>query len=1070
MRRFLTLLVTLLVFGAGTALGQGKQVSGKVLSAEDKQPIPGVSVFVKEASTIGTSTSIDGQFTLKNLPANAKTLVFRFVGFQTQEVAIKGGEINVSLIPETQKIDEVVVTAMGMKKSEKTLGYAASTVKSEDLLAGRSASVMSGIAGKVAGVNVSSSGQTGTSQKVIVRGYSSFSENQPLYVVDGVPIQNNFSGSDGSSDAVDFGNQAGDINPDDVESLTVLKGASATALYGSRAANGVIMITTKRSQQDERITVEYNGSFMASDVLRVPQTQNVFGQGWPDWDRMENGSWGPKLDGRMHDWGAPLDANGKFDPKATGREKRFSYVEDNLRNFYETGFETNNTVSVKGGTKNTGFVFSYGNSYANGVIPTDADKYSRNTFSFRGNTKYNNFDINYSINYVRKDMNNVSAGQGDNGATIFPELLQHAVDVDFQDTKDLNNIYNNTDNYYTVYAENPWWVVKNNGNKYQDDRIYGKAEVNYEILKGLRATARLGGDFTNSRQQRWNAIAKRTVGSYAYEGGKKDEVGYYNERNDAWDQIDFTGLLSGNYKLSNDLGFDGVLGYNFNQRSSSFHNSSLSGLVQPNWYSLENGEVMPLSSSGISRRRLIGAFSQMNFDFRNYWFLTLSLRNDWSSTLPKNKNSFFYWGVNTSAILTDMFKSLQNDYVNFIKVRAAYGQTGNDAPAYRTYSAYFPTQIGVGFGDLYLPFAGVLGLTESNRLGNMGLKPEITTELEFGIDARFFKNRLTFDVAYYNKQTKDQIISATVAPETGYTSRTQNIGKIENQGVEANVRIIPVRTSDLEWEVGVTFAKNKSKVKELWAGTDRYRIASGYEIDFMAIVGQPLGQFLAPAELRVAEGEHAGKIVVNSAGRPLVDAGKKDNVGTSQPDFTMGFNTRLTYKGITLSGVFDWRKGGQFWSYTSHIMNFNGNATKTTFNERQPFVIPNSVKQAGVDANGKPIYVENDIPITNYETYNYYNNSKNTPIQKTFVLPKDYLKLREIAVSYSLPKKFFKSGYVKGVSIGVVGRNLFLWTPKDNNFVDPEATNYGNDITSELGEFAAAPTTRNYGGSIKIVF
>lgn len=1061
MKKAIGLFVFLVILGIQFSNAQERQVTGTVTDANDGSPLPGVTVMVKGTQN-GAATDVKGFYSLK-VKDNA-ILVFSFVGMTPQEINVGNKSvINVQLQSESKRMDEVVVTAIGIKKSEKTLGYAASTVKSDELMAAHSSDIMSGVIGKVAGVNISNSGQTGSSQKVVVRGYSSFSGNQPLYVVDGVPIQNSFSGVGDFSDGVDFGNQAGDINPDDVESMTILKGASATALYGSRAANGVIMITTKRAAQEEKISVVYTGSFMGSDVLRVPQTQNMFGQGWPYWDRAENGSWGPKLDGRIHNWGAPQIINGE----EVYREKPFSYVEDNLRNFYETGFEMTNSVSVSGGTKNTGFMLSYSNTTSDGVIPSNSDKYDRNTFSFRGNTKFNRLEASYNINYVRKDVKAVSTGQGDAGATIFPELLQHAVDVNFQDLKDYNNYYNNTDNYYTWYAQNPYWVVANNGNKYQDNRVYGKVELSYEIIPGLKAIGRLGGDFTNSAQKRWNAVARRTPGSYCY-GSKNDEVGYYSERTDSWDQLDVTALLSGNFKLSEDFNLDGILGYNYNQRSSYYHLSSISDLNVPEWYSFANANTLPNTESYTSRRRLIGLLGQFNLSFRNYWFVTASLRNDWSSTLPIGKNSFFYWGVNTSLVISDMIKGLEGSKVSFLKVRAAYGQTGNDAPTYRTGSSFVPTQIGLGFGNIYLPLNGVAGLTESNRIGNMNLRPEITTEMEFGIDARFFNNRLGIDIAYYDKTTKDQIISATVAPETGYGTRTQNIGKIQNRGIEIALNTVPVRVADFEWNLGITFSKNYSKVKALWEGTDTYRIGGGYNIDYIAKVGEPLGIFMAPTEKRVQSGENAGKIIVNTAGRPQVSDTKED-MGNSSPNFVMGFNTRFTYKGISLGAVLDWRNGGHMWSYTAHIMHFNGNATPTTFNERQPFLIPNSVKEVK-DANGKVSYVENDIPIPWSQNYSYYNNSTNTPIQKTFVIPKDFVKLRELTISYTLPKKLFNNFFVKGIEVGFVGRNLFLWTPKENNYVDPEGTNYGNDLYSEIGEFAAAPTTRNFGGSIKITF
>ena len=490
----LTYLLLCLVLGIGLATAQTRKVTGTVISAEDSEPIIGASVIVK-GTTTGTVTDFDGVFSL-DVPSSAKTLVISYVGMIAREVPVQD-VLRVVLQSGTQNLEEVVVTAIGMKKQEKALGYAASTVKSEDLNAAKSGSVMSGLTGKVAGLNITSGGATGSSQKVIVRGISSFSANQPLYVVDGVPIMNDFQGEDSFSNSVDFGNQANDINPEDVESVTVLKGASATALYGSRAANGVIMVTTKRAGA-ERLSVTYDGSFMGSSVLRVPQTQDRFGQGWGSFGPMENGSWGPVLDGRDHIWGPYSDGS---EGLLTPLSKPFSYVKNNLRDFYETGFETNNNVSIRMGNDKLGFVASYGNVKSDGVLPGDADSYARNTISLRGNMKYKRFSAELNLNYVRKDITQAAAGQGDDGATMFSEILQHAVDVDISSMKDYTNPYFNTDNFYTAYAENPYWVLDHNRNKYQDDRVYGKIELAFEIMKGLKAVGRLGGDFTNATQE-----------------------------------------------------------------------------------------------------------------------------------------------------------------------------------------------------------------------------------------------------------------------------------------------------------------------------------------------------------------------------------------------------------------------------------------------------------------------------------------------------------------------------------------------------------------------------------------
>ncbi|KAA6313252.1 TonB-dependent receptor SusC, partial [termite gut metagenome] len=430
-----------------------------------------------------------------------------YIGMITQEVAVRSGTLNVRLKSEAQALDEIVVTALGLRRDEKILGYAASTVKADELAIAKSGSVMSGLSGKVAGVNISAAGTAGTSQKVLIRGISSINSNQPLYIVDGIPINNNRIGND----YADFGNGANDINPEDVETVTILKGASATALYGSRASNGVIMITTKKAK-NEKLTISYDGSFSASNVLRVMQTQNLFGQGWGSWDRAENGSWGPRLDGTMHEWGS--------DQLETPMVKPFSYVKNNLRDFYQTGTELNNVVSLRYGTENLGLIASYGNLSTNGILPNNGDQYSRNTFSLRGNAKIDRFAFEMSLNYVRKDIRRTEEME--------MELLQHAVDVGYAQMKDYNDERYNFDNYYTFYATNPYWMIDNQYYNYQDDRVYGKIEVSFDIAKGLKAVGRAGGDFLNYSRENINAKADFSDGSYQQLGGANPLLGYYS--------------------------------------------------------------------------------------------------------------------------------------------------------------------------------------------------------------------------------------------------------------------------------------------------------------------------------------------------------------------------------------------------------------------------------------------------------------------------------------------------------------------------------------------------------------
>ncbi|MGE8377248.1 MAG: TonB-dependent receptor domain-containing protein, partial [Sphingobacterium sp.] len=415
-------------------------------------------------------------------------------------------------------------------------------------------------------------------------------------------------------------------------------------------------------------------------------------------------------------------------------------------------------------------------------------------------------------------------------------------------------------------------------------------------------------------------------------------------------------------------------------------------------------------------------------------------------------------------ILTDAFGELKSDLFNFIKLRAAWGKTGNDASPYRVQNTYASSRLGLGFGDIVLPLKGTAGLQHGKLLGNDNLKPEITTEFEFGTEMKLLNNRIGLDISYYNRKTVDQIYSSALPPESGFTTRTQNIGDIRNTGVEIGLNATPLRMKDFQWDLGINFTKNNSKVVKLWDDVKEFNIYSAYMVDFVALIGQPLGVFKVPEVMTVKDGEHAGKVVVNATnGIPLTEPNSKRTVGKYEPDFVVGFNTKFTYKDWSLAGVLDWRKGGFFYSYTAQLNYFVGNAVETMYNERQPWLIPNSVKQVGDQ------YVENDVQISVNNINNYWNPSSTNFMYDRAVLKRDFVKLREVVLTYSLPKSILGSN-IKGLDFSLVGRNLFLWTPKNNNFVDPESTNYGNDIISNFGEFAAGPTFRSYGGSVRVRF
>lgn len=1083
MKKVKLFMVCLLTILATALNAQNRAVSGHVTD-QSGEPVPGVSVFV-EGTNVGTVTDANGDYTLTIRGGNV--LKFSFFGMRDVTVNLADqSRIDVVMEEDSIGLDEVVVTATGMTRQEKTLGYASVTVRSDEIIKAHAADALTGLSGKVAGVQISSAGGTGTSQKVIVRGYSSFSNNAPLYVIDGVPMSNNTMGSQGLNNSIDFGNQASDINPEDIESITILKGASATALYGSRAGNGAIIITTKRGEQNEAIKVTYDGSFQLSSVLRIPNIQNKFGQGWfysydgaifDNYSPTENGSWGNLLDGRDVIW-RPGAAEQGYNPGNLPNvydnpeyHTDFSYKKNSLKNFYTTGFETNNTVTLQGGSKSTGIVASYGNIYSNGILPGNDDYYKRHNFSFRGNTKIKDglAWLNYSINYVRKDVRNAMTGQGGSGSTIYQYILQYPVNIDYADVKDWRSVLNNADNFYTPYAQNPWWTLDNNYSTYQDDRVYGSAEFGLQLMKGLQFIARGGADVTNFIRKTFNNIWTFNPGSYAANEGASVENGNYAETAQRSAQLDANFLLNADYRIGEEFSIHGVAGLNLNQRSASDVGGSLDGIAVSGWSSFSNTSgATPEASSSTSKRRLMGLYGQADFGWRDAVYLTLSARNDWSSTLPIDDNSFFYWGANASVILTDLF-DIKSDVLSFLKIRGGYGQTGNDAPAYYTSSYYYLASAGGGFGSLTFPLNAFVGLNKSSRIPSTDLKPEISTEAELGIDARFFKNRLNIDFAWYNKLTENQIVSATLAPEAGYTSAVRNVGKIRNKGIELAIGIVPIRTKDLEWSIGYTFSKNNNKVEELWDDVKEYSIyglTSGPQLK--AIVGETVGTWV-DYKINTVEDKSSpyyGYTIVNGqTGLPTYDNTTYETLGKADADFTMGFNTNLTYKNFSFGASFDYRKGGLMYSATKGIVLFNGNAEETMYNLRDPWVWPHSVYKSG------DTYVENNLPVNSYYNLNgaWYPNY-NYVRYRDQLLDKTYVKLREVTASYRLPAQWFNSvRWLSTIEVGVFGRNLLMWTPKQG-LIDPDATNYGNDLDSLYGEYYSAPSTRNIGCNIKIVF
>lgn len=1060
---------------------QTRLLQGRVTD-DQGQPAAFVSIQLKKNHK-GVSADPDGRFAMA--VKNGDVLVISGTGFTTKEVTVTNQDrLDVSLTRKSTSMTEVVVTALGQTQQKARIGYATQTFNNAAITKNGVTGALDGLEGKIAGADISNTGGPGSSTKVVLRGYGVISggNNQPLYVIDGVPMsdgqfQQNMAGTDGA----DFGNGMNNINPNDIESITVLKGTAASSLYGGLAKNGAIIITTRRGKAG-KLHVDYSGSADFSRVGKLPDYQQEFGQGWAGvFVADENGSWGPRLDGVVRPWGAIVNGQQQTKP--------FSFVKNNLRDFYTTGTAYNNNLSLSGGSETNRFYFSYGNVTADGVVPGKSDQQQRNTFSLRTNSNYGRFSINTSFNYVNQRLNVPNTGQNtSSGGGVFESLLQIPVDIPIKSFKDYNSVYNNINNYFTPYAENPYFGIAENGNQQKLDRFFGNVDMNYKFTDALSAEFRLGGDFTDANTFIWKQKAQALDGTWNGpdgtatnpEGsGRSPDIGQVTQG------LDHFGIINGDLivKYNTDLGssfhLDALAGANFYQTQTKSVSTTITNLLVPSFFNLSNTTSPAVPVDATFDQRRIGAYAQATVGYKDELFLTGNIRNDWSSTLPIDQNSIFYPGANLSWVASQLLPS--NSAISFLKFRAAYGRTGSDPAPYLVLPSLGSATVALPFGTMTAPFNGIGAFAVNTQIGNQNLKPIFTDELEVGAEARFLKDRIGLDVSLYDKKTKGQIFPVPIAPSTGYLTLVENLGTVGNKGIELTLNAKPVETRDFTWSFTYTFSKDWNKVDALSGAIQNPLLTSAYAVELRAVVGKSVASIYGP----VAAKTPTGQIIVDpSTGYPSQNLAPLDQFnntngyyGTALYSYMMGFQNTFTYKQFSLSGSLDFRYGGVMYSETADLSMFVGNSVVTTYNDRRPFIVPNSVN-AVTDASGKVTgYQENTTYVGGHgnnqtdATWGYYYPTQNAGTSSQMrVIDRSFLKLRDINLTYSLPSRLATHIHATNAQIGVYGRNFLLWTPKDNVYVDPEATNLGNDLTGELGEFAAAPLTKEYGFLLKLSF
>lgn len=1044
--------VFVFMFTALTAMAQTRVIRGKV-SGSDGSPIDGATVKVLETQS-STTTKSDGSYALV-VDANGKNIEVSAPSYKTKQIAIPLGSDNLdaSLEEDPLGLDAISVTAVAIKREKKGLGYATTQVSGADASQGKDRSVFNGLQGKVAGLYITSGGGTpGSSTRIQLRGATSLNgDNQPLIVVDGIPIDNSsFQNSDNLNRQVDAGNRANDINPDDIESIEVLKGPAAAVLYGSRASNGAIIITTKSGKgsmgANNKMSITYNASYSWETILRFPKFQNEFGQGaYNEPDLRENWSWGPKFDGQLRPWGQEVDGQQRVKP--------YSALPNNVRDFFDMGHTLQNNISINGGGEKVGYFFSFGDLRNNSTIPgTD---YRRNTIKGNAYAQLaNNFYSNVSVTYTHTNSNISTQGQS---YSFYDQILQTPRDIPLHELKDLNNKFNTLQNYYGAYTLNPYYILETARNNNVVDNILGVATLGYKFKNWLDLTYRVGSNFYTDNRYSHEPKIEGILGQNA---SITQNIGLYSESVYRVSEITSDFIANAKRNITDDLKLNVIAGHNVRQRSVNSTQAQTAGLVIPEYYNLANSDARPIVDNTFSRRRLVGVYGDIGLNYKDYLFLNITGRNDWSSTLPESKRSYFYPGVSLAWIFSSTFEMPK--WLSYGKLRLANATVGKDADPYLLRSVFFTGEIGDGYSNSLLrsPYGTVTGYERGNRIGNPNLKPEFTTSNEIGVELAFLKNdRIGLDFTYYVNKSKDIIMSVPIAPSTGFTSQTLNAASIENKGIEILLKTAPVIKKDFRWNLNFVFAKNNNTVTALYEGIEQFSLGGLSSATVVAATGRAFGEFYAVGPQLSPD----GKVVVDSAtGLPLVDS-KPRYFGTYNPKYTFSVTNTFKYKNWSLYIQVDRKEGGVMYSRTKDIMEFVG-ATENTLNingngsDRASEAVNNSVYKTWDNK-----YVENTVKV---DPNDYWIDQRDASRN---IIDASYTKLREISLSYQLPNKYLGKTPFGSLAIGLAGRNLMLWTPKENMFVDPETNSFGTGGVQGF-EFGSLPTLRTWTLNLRATF
>lgn len=1031
---------------------QVRQLSGKVTAAEDGLGLAGASIIYK-GTNVGTNADADGNFSF-SVPGDG-VLVISYVGFLIKEMPIGNqSKFDIKLDADTRQLAEVVVTAFGIEREKKALGYTVQEVKGSALTESRSTNVANALSGKIAGVRVQSNGGPGSGSTIQIRGASSVSgNNQPLIVIDGVPMEQTASKT--------WGGGISEINPDNIKEMSVLKGPNAAALYGSRAANGVILITTKNGQGTKGLGVDINSNITFERPWIKPNFQNTYGggNGYRTWytdgwsgnitDPAEIAQYRAVYDARYplagsegtdESWGAPMD----------GRLVRQWWTGDdvapltpqpnNWDEYWNTGRTTTNSIALNGGNDKGYFRLGLSRVDQTGIMYYN--DFHRN--NFRINSGYNltkNLSVTLSGEYIKSGSDNKSYGSGQE----FIWSHRHVSWAQLRDYESYMDVHNqrgnDTDppNWQHTFFTNPYFSQKKLPQSNEKDRLLGNIALNYKILPSLSLMIRSGTDYWSDTRVNVSNFLRvrngvRTPGRFSEEVLRSQET-----------NSDF--MLTYNKNINADFGLNvqvgGIKRTNYYKRNYFY----VGEMVVDGLYNA--GNSVPSQNtieSEIRKSETQSLFGTANLSWKDALFLDLTARNDWSSTLPANARSYFYPSASLSAVLTELF-DVKSNVFTFGKVRASYAQVGNDATPYQLAQTYLASGSWNG---------AVPKFSENTQIANSGLKPEITTGLELGADLRFLKGKIGLDVTYYSQTTKDQILGVEISKASGYNTRILNAGKITNKGVEIAISGTPVKLpGGFSWDVSLNWARNRNKVVELAEGLTTYTLATQRGMSSEARVGQPYGTFYG-----VGFQKYNGQVIYGANGLPLTAAGQK--LGNIQPDWIGGMLNTLNYKGWSLSALVDVRMGGDIYDEGTGTARWTGQYAETALG-REEGVIGQGVREVTA-ADGSKSYVPNDIIVTANQLYGY-SNPRN--YHESAIFDASYVKLRELSLGYTFSPSLLKRVKIQSAKISLVGRNVWMIF-KNTPHIDPEIdAKGGNQQGFGYGEL---PSSRSIGANLSLSF